>query len=265
MSKETTPSISSLPSQLQGKNDAPAKKHPKKKASFFKRVQSEWSNAFSRLKEATQVTYSDDAEVGELFEDTGPLDFDRSSKLGRLLNDAEEQFLRDYRKYKDLNKIYEQNQERNGRARSKSPSQLHNLDRISFKTLDMAKLRDEYLAMLKNDRAAKNGFAGGNNAATENEDAANIGEILWEFRRSKWLTVPGASDEQVEEKVNERRELSCVKSIPKEHYHRIYVNLVERSKPFKDDVRINLEDLIGIVNDGWKKEEKWDRAAKGLP
>lgn len=260
MSKETTPSRSSLPPQARGKTDAQYKKQPKKISGFFKRVQNEWSNTLLKLKEATQVSYSDDEEVGDLFEDNGPLDFDRSTKLGRLLNDAEEQFLEDYRKYKDLDKVYEQHQEKYGAPKSKAlanRNQLYNIDRVSFQTLDMTKLRSEYIAMLKQNNSGK--------ANGDDDSYSTIGEALWEFRRTKWLSVPGASDEQVEEKVTERRETSCVKSIPKEHYHRIYTNLVEKSKPFKDDIHINLEDLISIINDGWKKEEKWDRAAKGAP
>ncbi|PVH13778.1 uncharacterized protein CXQ87_001896 [Candidozyma duobushaemuli] len=257
-SKSSSPQLSSSPSKLRTppalsktpsanpsrtSSNAASKKGSKKVSGFFKKIGSEWSGLLYRLRDISHDTHSEDEEVAELFEESGPLDIDRLSKVGRQLTDAEEQFLRDYKKYKDLNKVFEMHQLENPTA-ANSEQDIEDIDRLMFTDMNMVKLKDDLINQVPN---------------------PEYREILWEYRRSKWLSYGRVSEQAIAEKVNQRREEASIKHIPKELYPRIYTNLVDKGRTLKDDKRLNLEDLVEVVNEGWKKEERWTRAAEGLP
>lgn len=89
----------------------------------------------------------------------------------------------------------------------------------------------------------------------------NLGEKLWEERRSRWLETTLSGPEEIK---NRQAALSLSHVNAKLH-PQIYTMFVEKSKPLKSGTRINLEDLVGVINAGWTKEAKWERAARGLP
>ncbi|CAK9435629.1 uncharacterized protein LODBEIA_P03560 [Lodderomyces beijingensis] len=90
-------------------------------------------------------------------------------------------------------------------------------------------------------------------------NSVNVGSILWEYRRLKWLEATNNP-----RKIRERVAASSISYIPKENYVKVYTSLVEKNKCLKDDKHINLGDLIEIINAGWIAEERWERAARGV-
>ena len=92
------------------------------------------------------------------------------------------------------------------------------------------------------------------------DGSTNIGEALWEYRRTKWLLSSYGKDNQP---VSTSK--SIFDQIPKDSYVKIYNNLVDKGRPLKADRLINLHDLMKVINAGWVAEEKWERAAIGLP
>lgn len=135
---------------------------------------------------------------------------------------------------------------------------------ITFHDLDVVKLKEQY-----DDNRVKP-----NNNSQDISDLygtdANIGDILWEYRRTLWLKSPKPDDNCTSScftNSNGGRSNSRLmfEQIPKESYVKIYSNLVEKSKALKAGKRLNLYDLIRVVNAGWEADEKWERAAKGLP
>ncbi|KAF3992454.1 hypothetical protein FT663_00734 [Candidozyma haemuli var. vulneris] len=262
----TSPTLSKTPSANPSRtsSNAPSKKGSKKVSSFFKKIGSEWSGLLYRLKDISHDVHSEEEEVAELFEDTGPLDIDRLSKVGRQLTDAEEQFMRDYKRYKDLNKVFEMHQLENGTA-ANSEQDIEDIDRLMFKDLNMVKLKDNLINQVRASPQYNSDSSTDTRCSQVEQQTSSVGEILWEYRRAKWLSYGRVTDEMIAEKVNSRREEASIKHIPKELYPRIYTNLVDKGKCLKDDKRINLEDLVEVINEGWKKEERWTRAAEGLP
>lgn len=122
---------------------------------------------------------------------------------------------------------------------------------FTYHELDVVRLKEQF----DSDSQRNSNTGSGDNEVPEPE--TNIGQILWEYRRSLWLkspkgaTVTGGS--------------LFFDQVPQESYVKIYNNLVEKGRALKPDRRINLHDLIRVINAGWESEEKWDRAAKGLP
>lgn len=277
LSKLSSPQLSSLPSKLRTPpslsktplanplrtSSVPQQKKSSKKG-FFKKIGSEWSGLLDRIKNVSHEVYSEDEEVADLFEVSGPLDMDRLSKVGRQLTDAEEQFLRDYKKYKDLDKVFEMHQLENPTA-ANSEQDIEDIDRLMFNDLNMVKLKDNLINQVRAIPQYNSDSSTDTRTSQLEQQTLGIGEILWEYRRAKWLSYGRVSEAAIEEKVNQRREEASIKHIPKELYPRIYSNLVDKGKTLKDDKRLNLEDLMEVVNEGWKKEERWVRAAEGLP
>ncbi|QWU87990.1 hypothetical protein CA3LBN_002255 [Candidozyma haemuli] len=278
-SKSSSPQLSSSPSKLRTppalsktpsanpsrtSSNAASKKGSKKVSGFFKKIGSEWSGLLYRLRDISHDTHSEDEEVAELFEESGPLDIDRLSKVGRQLTDAEEQFLRDYKKYKDLNKVFEMHQLENPTA-ANSEQDIEDIDRLMFTDMNMVKLKDDLINQVRATSQYNSDSSTDTRTSQLEQQTSSIGEILWEYRRSKWLSYGRVSEQAIAEKVNQRREEASIKHIPKELYPRIYTNLVDKGRTLKDDKRLNLEDLVEVVNEGWKKEERWTRAAEGLP
>uniref|UniRef100_A0A0L0NVZ2 Gag1-like clamp domain-containing protein n=1 Tax=Candidozyma auris TaxID=498019 RepID=A0A0L0NVZ2_CANAR len=282
LSKQTSPQLSSLPSNLRNfppltgsslirslrsspiASQKKSSKGSKKVSSFFKKIGSECSGFLYRLRDISHDAHSEDEEVAELFEESGPFDIEKLSKVGRLLTEAEEQFLKDYKKYKNLNKVFEMHQLENGTA-GNSEQDINDIDRLMYKDMNMVKLKDNLVAQVRATSQYNSDSSTETRISPAEQQSLSIGEVLWEYRRSKWLSYGRVSEDQIKEKVNKRREEASIKHIPKELYPRIYTNLVDKGKALKDDKCINLEDLIEVINEGWKKEERWTRAAEGLP
>lgn len=259
--KETTPTSSPPPRRA---SPTAAKKH-KRKATFFKRISAELSSLIVKLKALSDAAFSDDEIVDELFDSGDGGAFGRFLKGNlRAQSKADQEFASDYQLYQSLDKIYEAKHP-NMEEIAKHP----NMDEISvadlgsknikFQDLDIVRLRDDMETRVKT--AIVSDTSTDSSSPVDNEVAQqNIGETLWEYRRAKWLAV----NDDVEATKLEELGSASIKQIPKELYPRIYNNFVERSKPLKAGKRINLEDLINIINSGWINDEKWLRAARGL-
>lgn len=81
----------------------------------------------------------------------------------------------------------------------------------------------------------------------------NVGTILWNYRRRKWLYCPDRT------KAALRIENDSLANVPKESYYKVYCSLIHDNRVLKNDKRINLRDLIKIVNIGWIEEKKWEQ------
>lgn len=207
--------------------------------------------------------FSGDEAADELFEDSEPLDaFEYFNKVGRTYTPAEKRFLADYKKYKSLNTI-------SGANVNMAPSaqvELEELDdsKLAYRDLDVLKLRDDFETQVKTVLLMSDTSTDSSHPDSVLGDAKqNVGQMLWAYRRTKWLTL-NASEEDIAAKLEERYAKLSLKHVPKESYAVIYSNFVDKSKPLKADKRINLEDLVEVINAGWISEDKWERAAKGL-
>lgn len=135
-----------------------------------------------------------------------------------------------------------------------------NLDLTTYQSLDICKLRKEVTARMKLDSVDNITDSTKSTVRTDFTNQVNIGETLWEYRRSKWL----AGDSESEERAKKHLQELSIAHIPKTSYVRIYNNLVDKGRLLKNDKHINLSDLIKIINAGWISEDRWERAAKGL-
>lgn len=253
--KETTPS-SSLPPR---RTSPTAAKKQKRKGTLFKRISAEWSSLILKLKALSDAAFSDDEIVDELFDSGDCGAFGRFLKGNlRPQSKADQEFASDYQLYRSLDKIYE--------AKHSNMDEISVEDlgskNVKFQDLDIVRLRDDMETGVKtavvSDTSSDSGPTMTNEPAISNQ---NIGETLWEYRRARWLAV----DDDVEAtRKLEELESASIKHIPKELYPRIYNNFVEKSKPLKAGKRINLEDLINVINSGWISDEKWLRAARGV-
>lgn len=236
-------------------------KKPKKFGLILRRLSTEWSNFITKVKSLSEGGFSDDEAVCELFESSDEDTFDRfqRSSVARQ-SPIEHQFLLDIKEYKSLDKLYQ--------AKRKPPmTYLASLDDLSsnkatYRDLDMVKLRDDMETRVKTTTVLSDTSTDSSRRGSSHEPKQNIGETLWEYRRSKWLTPKDGVD--TNDRINELTAGLPVRQISKDLYPRVYANLVEKSKPLKQGKRINLEDLINIINAGWVSEEKWERAARGL-
>lgn len=235
----------------------------RKLGGLFRRISTEWNSFILKVKALSDAALSEDEAVEDLFDSSEGDTFERFQRgTTRRYTEQEQQFLREYKHYKSLDKVFESQR----RPPTMTLASLDELDsqKITFRDLDMVKLRDDMETRVKTVTVLSDTSTDSSRPASSYESAnkPNIGETLWEFRRSKWLAAPDGKD--VAAKIEELRDNLPIKSIPKELYPRVYSSFVEKSRPLKADVRINLEDLINIINAGWVREEKWERAAKGL-
>ncbi|CCK69053.1 Gag1p KNAG_0B06230 [Huiozyma naganishii CBS 8797] len=76
---------------------------------------------------------------------------------------------------------------------------------------------------------------------------------IWAERRDLWTKKTIA---QVDESNRE-----MFNKIPEQYYHRIYQKLIMDDRPLKDP--LNLEDIMKVINSGWKETKTWDNAARG--
>lgn len=270
---------------------------------FVRRFSSLWSSVRLRLRLLSEEIFPSDDLVDELFEDEETDDtLDRLTRLSRGYNSTEEKFLREYQKYQNLDRMHQQLQQDSrpetivsspllvdetelpeGKSESKrytvlmssstskssEPIPDFNTDnetaKTSFQDLDVCELRelwDAYVAQgAPETDDSKVAILKDELPSLESIDTNNIGEKLWELRRSKWLAKDADSDKKLEHRIEEM----SISHIPRESYARIYCNLVDKEKPLKGGRRLNLADLIQVINAGWIAEERWERAARGLP
>lgn len=142
------------------------------------------------------------------------------------------------------------------------------INQIDFQDIDVCKIRNEFEAHYKKINEAYDDSTESSNTTldpetSQNLKAPNIGETIWEFRRKRWLSTNLTGDDY-KEKIQQRLDSLSISHVPKESYSKIYTNFVDKGKLLKEEKKLNLGDLIKIINAGWISEEKWQRAAKGL-
>lgn len=250
---------------------------------LIRKASSEFSFFVLRLKSLGDEVFNENQTIAELFEESDESVLDLIDKQARGYSANEEKFLLEYKKHRDLDKIYECNTMRNGSEEIKSSSTINseswNGPRFSLK--DVINDSISNTPIMENNKSSDEVEADEhdehddeNNEHDEihfkdidvvqlkhqfdNEHVqGNVGEILWEYRRKKWVENTTGNVESTSRALFDQ--------IPKDSYVKIYNHLIEKGRPLKSNRRINLNDLMKIVNAGWTAEEKWDRAARGLP
>lgn len=235
--KEASPTTlpeSSTPSTLRYKS-SPKAKLAHRVLSLLRRITDEWSYFLLKLRHSGASNYADEEFLEALFESSDDDLFDRGRRYVKPtgLTPVEEDFIRSYKKCKLLDQYHETYRE------DMTPSQTDAADAPPYTQLDAAA-----------DQASA-------------QDAPNPGERLWARRRQRWLTPAEGTD--VPAKLEQRAQQLVLKDVSKDLYPRIYKDFVDKGKLLKPGKRINLPDMINIINAGWIAEKKWDRAAKGLP
>ncbi|CAK7896639.1 hypothetical protein CAAN1_03S04566 [[Candida] anglica] len=275
-----TKSTSNLRSKTKSKSQKNQVKKHSKVGTFLHKLTSGCSLFFLRLRALSDEVFSHDEVLREIFVDSGdedeldPLTFmDRHAKSNKGLNKAEEKFLADFTKEKSLENMYIKHQlainnvtERRKvqapvlpslqdvlrqQSQSDITSSTQDSSEIPFDVVDVHKMKKEF--DLESNTLENFGDEITLPAPT------NIGDVLWRYRREKWLQT-NLSQQQIEQRVNE----SAIDFIPREAYAKVYTHLIDKGKVLKDDRRLNLKDLIEVINAGWVAEEKWERAANGL-
>lgn len=95
--------------------------------------------------------------------------------------------------------------------------------------------------------------------AVPSTDPCDFGPCLWETRRREWLKCDDL------QKALARSSHNVLSGMPKEKYVGIYKALVDLRRTLKKENAINLGELAAVINAGWTANERWDRAARGLP
>ncbi|RLV95805.1 hypothetical protein JA1_000782 [Spathaspora sp. JA1] len=251
-------------------------KKEKKLTSIFKRISLEWQYILYRLRSISEEVFETDEYIDDLFETSdGEESIDRLMRSNKGYNSTEEQFLKEFKKYKSLDnmaQVYQAQVTNRPRVQStlqdiirqQSQQQQHERDLgeeddeeddteydISYHDLDIYQLRKEFEQIVA---SSSEGDADTISSQT------NIGTTLWEYRRNKWLTPTNNSNQ-----VYSRLQANSIEHIPRDNLVKVYNNLIDKNRPLKDNKRINLFDLIKIINLGWIAEEKWARAGRGLP
>ncbi|CUM66217.1 uncharacterized protein PRCAT00003877001 [Priceomyces carsonii] len=251
---------------------------------FFKKISLELNLIFLRVKSFSEEIFEPD-ETGDLFIDENSGDhFDQLLRTHQGHNLTEEKFLEQYLKYKSLDKMSEAAQESNiseqfgsenstqtGRCKLEDLIRLVDADNedddddddvesmmddnISYADFDVRKVREALENKEANDSSAKSTVT----LQTSQTNQGDVGEKLWEIRRRLWVS-PKNSERDIKQRINNL----AVTNLSSELYIKVYSNLIDKGKRLKDDKRINLADLIKVINCGWIAEEKWERAAKGL-
>lgn len=252
----TTPSSISTPDLTKKKSTPTLRKQPSnnlirsKKNSIFKRLAFEWNSLLSKIRSVSDEVFLSDEIVNEYFENQLSDDsFDRIIRLNKGYKSPEENFMEKYRKYKSLDKMTEIDTVDSTKKSISLQDLLSNDENndLQFLDLNVEKLRQEFEQTNSCESSSNNTIQ------------SNIGTTLWEYRRNKWLM--NNDPKKVKQRVIE----TSIDHLPKDAYIKIYNNLVEKGKPLKKDKRLNLKDVVKVINVGWIVEEKWDRAAKGLP
>lgn len=264
-------------SQEEGKQ--PSREQDKKSPGALKRFASGWSSLFGKVKGiSSDVLSSEDEAVDDLFRDKSSQKGPRWTTTVQFSPD-EKNFLKQYSNHKSLNAMSSSEDLAETRARpteteltglladvleykssgasvQKKEPKGGTIDNIPFDKLDVCALRKEYDQLLKNEKWF---FIGnGRRASLEaTQNDFNIGEVLWQIRRNKWLD----QSKLRENKVQKRFEQNSIKHLPKESYGKIYNNFVDKNKPLKDGKRINLNDMIDVINTGWIADDTYKNAS----
>lgn len=231
--------------------------------SLLRKASSELGTFWTRIRSLSEVVLAPDDGFDDLFETSDSEGaFEKLSRVSKPYSLAEEEFLQLYRKHKSLEKMYEQQQGMEARSSTTVGSDLAPLspkrngsdnqheagsttvESVTYEDLDMRKLREQLESQTEE-------------GLSQN---TSVGEKLWCYRRSAWLT-PTKCEEEIEDRIHHQ----SLAHIPRDALPRLYINLVDRGRSLKHDKYVNLQDLTKIMNAGWIAEEKWDRAAKGLP
>lgn len=239
----------------------------KKFSSFFRKASADLNLFLLRIKSLGDDVFNENQVINEFFDDSDTESIlDKIDRRSKGYNINEERFLLCYKKFKNLDKMhkeYQQTEDIRSSSTVYSDSNRYSLkdviqesrsdeaepetddetlddasDKVAFVDLDMVKMRQQL------------------EADPELNKDTNVGDILWEYRRSKW-TAGKKSKQAMTNRL-------LFDQIPKESYVKVYNALVDKGRPLKSDRHINLYDLMKIINAGWVAEEKWERAAKGI-
>jgi hypothetical protein len=224
------------------------------KPGVLKRISIEWNLFLLKLRSVSQEVFSTDDIVDEYFDSQLSEEaFDRLLRANRGYTSAEEAFIEKYRQHKSLEKMVEaegaqiQNKSISLQDLIRSTSNDVCDDDMRYSDINVEKLRQEFDSADASDTSSN-----------LQPSTSNIGTTLWEYRRLKWLKETHSMS------VEQRLALASIDHLPQAAYVKIYTNLVEKGKLLKHDKRINLKDVIKIINAGWAAEDVWERAAKGL-
>lgn len=259
----------------------------KKSGGFWKHFGVHWKTLKHKFKEVSKEVLQDSDSVKSFFEEEDSEDLlDKVLRAERGYMSPEERFLKELKKHKSLQGLVESHKsEMSGGLLNEVDLQekahvnlldyirhsniksdediLHilSMDETPFKDIDLCEIREELDRRIDEEIET----AGEEHMDIPSESNikynTNIGEALWEYRRKKWLK----SSVYTVEEIRTRRNKLFIQSLPKDAYARIYYNLVNKGKSLKANKRLNLRDIVQIINAGWTEESKWERAAKGMP
>ena len=224
----------------------------KSKVGFFRKLSLEWNLFLLKLRSISDEVFLTDEIVENLFEEQDQ-DFDGLAR-SKVYQSAEENFIASYKHFKSLNKMAQHFQSSNDVRSSSTVDSKYTVQDIirqsesecvAYNDVDICKMRQEFES------------SSTDSTTINSASYTNIGTALWEYRRKRWLR---------ELDPTRKRDLArtSIEHIPKDSYVKIYTNLVDKGRSLKEDKRLNLGDLVKIIDAGWVAEEKWERAAKGL-
>lgn len=241
---------STQPALRKSKSVGTLRSKPRRITSLIRRFFSECSSALTKLKSLSDIALAEDDEVDAFFESSDSDYLPRRQGSGSL-KQIELQFLSDYRSYKSLEGISKHYLNLDPKIIMDTGETL---GKIPYKNLDISKVREK---LESSERTMFTSDISTDDSDSSKDKKQNVGEMLWNYRRSLWLESNSDAEDR-----NVTHE--SLKNIPKSFYPTIYSNLIEKSKPLKEGKRINLQDLLEVINEGWIQEQRWERAAKGL-
>ncbi|EEQ36022.1 hypothetical protein EJF18_10162 [Clavispora lusitaniae] len=252
---ETTPT-STQPGLRKARSTSTLRKRPKRISLLVKRFVTECNSILTKLKSLSDTVLTEDEDVADLFQVTDAEFFLHKQGSGGLTK-AERQFLSDYKNHKSLDAIVMHYQKIES---AETNSSVEDSGKMTYKDLDVTRLRQK---METKDNSAQLASDLSTESSQEPDDLKNqnVGEFLWDYRRTLWLEH---DKDSVEEKLQNSDTHVAMENIPPSSYSKIYMNFIEKSKPLKDGKRFKLKDLIDIINAGWVHDQRWERAAKGL-
>lgn len=226
--------------------NSPLRKSP----SLFKKVSLGWSSFVGRLKSISDEAFAESLWTDELFEN----DADRFCCVPQV-NHLDQKFLADMKTCSTLDDLYDAHHS----PRIVVVNESEEMDNVKFRDMDVGKLREEFTTRARTLQLASDSSL--ETSALGDQDASNVGEMLWEYRRAKWLEPSEGVTKQL---LADRHLETSIRHIPRDQYPRIYMVMVEKGRPLKNNTRLNLEDAINIINEGWVHNDKWERAARGV-
>lgn len=227
--------------------NSPLRKSP----SIFKKVSLGWSSFVGRLKSISDEAFAESLWADELFEIN---DVDRYCCVPQA-SQLDQKFIADMKTCATLDDLYDAHHA----SRTVEVNESEDMDNTKFRDMDVGKLREEFATRARTVQLASDSSL--EPSALHDQDASNVGEVLWEYRRAKWLEPSEGVTKQL---LADRHLETSIRHIPRDYYPRIYTVMVEKGRPLKDDTRLNLEDAINIINEGWIHNDKWERAARGV-